>query len=228
VKRATWVGLIVAGTTAVLGLGALASAPAPARADDKPGMIKVDVDNQMIATVQFCIKSDTSMKKPRGSDRACSQHLKVSDTETLYVEGGPNDHVWLDFEVFGEHTHDNFKEITGSHQCTATGVTIGFKMNCPGVVVPGHSFSEKPLSAFAFDSGKADDPGMGLLNLLAWAVTASAVAGLIITGANLGLQLRRGEPGEFSEHWRSIVLIVVSCVVGATAGPIMEFLHPWN
>src|ERR1044071_2850226 len=182
----------------------------------------------MGATVQFCIKSDTSMKKPRGSDRACSKHLLARQTETLYVEGGPNDHVWLDFEVFGEHTHDNFKEITGSHQCTATGVTIGFKMNCPGVVVPGHSFSEKPLSAFAIDTNDANDPAMQVLNLLAWAVTAAAVAGLIIVGSNLGLQLRRGEPGEFSEHWRGIVLITVACAVGATAGPIMEFLHPWN
>ncbi|RSM62130.1 hypothetical protein DMB66_22700 [Actinoplanes sp. ATCC 53533] len=101
-------------------------------------------------------------------------------------------------------------------------------MNCPGVKVPGHSFSEKPLSAFAFDSGQPDDAGMKLLNLLAWAVSAAAVAGLIIVGANLGLQLRRGEPGEFSEHWRGIVLIGISCIVGLTAGPIMEFLHPWN
>jgi len=203
-------------------------ASAPAVADERPGMIKVDVDNQMGATVQFCIKSDTSMKKPRGSDRACSKHLLARDTETLYVEGGPNDHVWLDFEVFGEHTHDNFKEITGSHQCTATGVTIGFKMNCPGVVVPGHSFSAKPLKAFELNTGDPEDPGMRLLNLLAWSVTAAAVAGLIIVGANMSLQLRRGEPGEFSEHWRGLVLIGVSCVVGAAAGPIVEFLHPWT
>jgi hypothetical protein len=225
-KRTRLIGAVVAGALALIGLGALASAPA--QADDKPGMIKVDVDNQMGATVQFCIKSDTSMKKPRGSDRACSKHLLARQTETLYVEGGPTDHVWLDFEVFGEHTHDNFKEITGASQCTATGVTIGFKMNCPGVVVPGHSFSEKPLKAFTLKNDDPTDPGMQLLNLLAWSVSAAAVAGLIIVGANLGLQLRRGEPGEFSEHWRGIVLIGVSCVVGLSAGPIMTFLHPWN
>jgi hypothetical protein len=220
------IGFVIVGATAVVGLGFLASTPASA--DDHAGQIKVDVDNQMGADVEFCIKSDTSMKKPRGSDRACSGTLLTRKTKTLYVDGGPDDHVWLDFEVFGEHTHDNFKEITGSHQCTATGVTIGFKVDCPGTIVPAQSFSEKPLTPFAINAADPNDPGMRLLNLLAWSVSAAAVAGFIIVGMNMAVQLRRGDPGEFSEHWRGFLIVGLSSILGMTAGPIVDFLHPWT
>jgi hypothetical protein len=141
--------------------------------------------------------------------------------------------VLLDFEVKGglgtSTWNDN--DITGGHQCTSTGVTIGTKVDCH---IPksdaGQSFSLAPMPPYSMDhAGAASDPGgnpgMSLLNLLAWCVSAAAVAGFMITGMNMGLQLRRGEPGEFSEHWRGFIMVGTACILGASAGPIVQFLH---
>ena len=73
------------------------------------------------------------------------------------------------------------------------------------------------------------DPGADadfLLNLLAWCASAAGVAGVVIVGIQLALQLRRGEPGEGSSYFRGLVIVVFACLMATTAGPVVSFLGP--
>ncbi|MEU4569462.1 hypothetical protein [Micromonospora sp. NPDC023956] len=80
-----------------------------------------------------------------------------------------------------------------------------------------------------FDPPPAYNPAGGnasadaLLNLLAWCVTAAGVAGLIIVGTMMALQLNRGMPGEESDHFRGLVFVAFACVLGASAGPLVTY-----
>ncbi|MCW7944356.1 hypothetical protein AAW14_20350 [Streptomyces hygroscopicus] len=65
-----------------------------------------------------------------------------------------------------------------------------------------------------------------LLGILAWCASAAGVAGVIITGMLLALQLHRGEPGEGASHMRKLAIVLGGCVLAATAGPIIQFLGP--
>ncbi|MEU8419595.1 hypothetical protein AB0C15_01800 [Micromonospora sp. NPDC048835] len=62
-----------------------------------------------------------------------------------------------------------------------------------------------------------------LLNLLAWAVTATSVAGLMIVGILMMLQLNRGTPGEESAHFRSFTIVMFACLLGSGAGPLVTW-----
>lgn len=63
-----------------------------------------------------------------------------------------------------------------------------------------------------------------LLGYLAWSVTAAAVAGLMVVGIQMSLQLRRGEMGEGATYFRGAVFVLGACVLGVTAGPLVEFV----
>nr|CTQ90337.1 hypothetical protein [Kibdelosporangium sp. MJ126-NF4] len=71
-------------------------------------------------------------------------------------------------------------------------------------------------------------PGMYLLNVLAWCASAIGVGGVIIVGIQLALQMQRGVPGEGAGYARGLVIVLLSCVLASTAGPIVEFLGPFN
>ncbi|KXK58946.1 hypothetical protein AWW66_26995 [Micromonospora rosaria] len=58
-----------------------------------------------------------------------------------------------------------------------------------------------------------------LLNLLAWTGTAAGVAGVLITGAMMGISMKRGES---SEHLSRLGLVLCGCILVATAGPVVE------
>ncbi|MFJ6197327.1 hypothetical protein [Micromonospora sp. NPDC092111] len=77
----------------------------------------------------------------------------------------------------------------------------------------------RPLPAYNPTGGAADD----LLNLLAWCVSAAGVAGLLVVGMLLTIQLNRGTPGESSDHFRGLVFVALGCVLGASAGPLVTF-----
>lgn len=89
---------------------------------------------------------------------------------------------------------------------------------------------DKPLSPSDFPSPGSFDPsqhqGMWLLELLAWCVSAAAVAGVLIVGIQLALQLRRGEPGEGATYFRGLAFVMGACVIGVSAGPIVAFVMP--
>ncbi|MFG3253225.1 hypothetical protein [Streptomyces sp. NPDC048172] len=71
-----------------------------------------------------------------------------------------------------------------------------------------------------FDPTEANE----ILSIIAWCVTAAAVAGLIVIGINMALQVRNGEMGEGATHFRGVVIVATSCVLCATAGPLVEFV----
>ncbi|WP_051742155.1 hypothetical protein [Streptomyces xylophagus] len=63
-----------------------------------------------------------------------------------------------------------------------------------------------------------------IINTLSWCASACGVAGLIIVGMQMALQLRRGDPGEGGEHFRGVFFVVLACVIATTAGPLVTFL----
>ncbi|CAL9590224.1 hypothetical protein SUDANB145_05210 [Streptomyces sp. enrichment culture] len=69
------------------------------------------------------------------------------------------------------------------------------------------------------------NPEVGqLLGFLTWAVSAASVAGLMIVGIQMAMQLRRGEMGEGATYFRGAFFVIGACVLGTTAGPIVNFV----
>ncbi|UNS99460.1 hypothetical protein MMF93_25655 [Streptomyces tubbatahanensis] len=73
--------------------------------------------------------------------------------------------------------------------------------------------------------GEAPD-GLGdkvnqMLNLAAWAGTAAGVLGIVITGAMMGISLKRGES---SEHMSRLGMVLAGCCLIATAGPFASWI----
>jgi hypothetical protein len=81
-----------------------------------------------------------------------------------------------------------------------------------------HEFSSL---AAGFDPGADGDQ---ILGILAWGASACGVAGLIIIGIQMALQLRRGDPGEGGEHFRGVFFVALGCVLATTAGPLVTAL----
>lgn len=63
-----------------------------------------------------------------------------------------------------------------------------------------------------------------LIGLLAYGVSAASVFGLIAIGINMAVQLNRGEPGEGSSHFRAMFFVMLACLIGTTAGPLVSAL----
>ncbi|MFF2216788.1 hypothetical protein [Streptomyces antibioticus] len=79
------------------------------------------------------------------------------------------------------------------------------------------------MTVASFDPGADAD---FLLGLLAWCGTAAGVAGVIIVGTLMALQLRHGVPGEQAEHLRGLFFVLLASVIVSTAGPVVAFLGP--
>lgn len=86
-----------------------------------------------------------------------------------------------------------------------------------------HPLFHSHLAADTFDPGVGGG-AMTILRLLAWCASAAGVAGLIIIGIQMSLQLRRGDPGEGGEHFRGVFFIVLSSLLATCAGPLVAFL----
>ena len=94
----------------------------------------------------------------------------------------------------------------------------------PYAVLPPRRETLPPLAPLPQFNPLGSDGGLEpLINLLAWGVTAASVAGLMIVGIGMALQLNRGTPGEESEHFRGFTIVMFSCVVGAGAGPLVTW-----
>ncbi|MFJ5035656.1 hypothetical protein ACIQB5_48440 [Streptomyces sp. NPDC088560] len=81
------------------------------------------------------------------------------------------------------------------------------------------------LAVEPFDPGS---DGTFLLNTLMWCVTAAGIAGIIIIGTLMALQLHRGEIGEKAQLMRGLFFVLLACVVATSAGPIISFLGPFT
>ncbi|MCN9241337.1 hypothetical protein NGF19_11140 [Streptomyces sp. RY43-2] len=65
-------------------------------------------------------------------------------------------------------------------------------------------------------TGKLDD----VLGYIAWLVTAAGVAGVLIVGSRMAIALKTGDA---EEHLREYLIVMGACVIGACAGPIVQF-----
>ncbi|MEU3255669.1 hypothetical protein [Streptomyces sp. NPDC006997] len=63
-----------------------------------------------------------------------------------------------------------------------------------------------------------------LLGYLTWIVSAASVGGLLVVGIQMAMQLRRGEMGEGATYFRGGFIVISACVLGTTAGPIVNFV----
>jgi hypothetical protein len=64
-----------------------------------------------------------------------------------------------------------------------------------------------------------------LLGFVAWCASAAGVVGLLIIGMSMAVQLRRGEPGEGGTFFRQTFIVIVACLIAATAGPLVSFVN---
>ncbi|MBQ0862770.1 hypothetical protein ACH4RA_21245 [Streptomyces smyrnaeus] len=60
-----------------------------------------------------------------------------------------------------------------------------------------------------------------MLGLAAWAGTAAGVLGIVITGAMMGISLKRGES---SEHMSRLGMVLGGCCLVASAGPFANWI----
>ncbi|CAM5662952.1 MULTISPECIES: hypothetical protein [Streptomyces] len=86
-----------------------------------------------------------------------------------------------------------------------------------------HLLFHSHLAADDFDP-TAGGGAMTILRLLAWCASAAGVAGLIIVGIQMSIQLRRGDPGEGGEHFRGVFFVVIASLLATCAGPLVAFL----
>ncbi|MFM9582743.1 hypothetical protein [Streptomyces caniscabiei] len=85
------------------------------------------------------------------------------------------------------------------------------------------------LATLAYEPPAATTEGLDqVLGYIAWLVTAAGVAGLLIVGTRMAIALKTGDA---EEHLREYLIVLGACVIGACAGPIVEFLELvgfWN
>jgi hypothetical protein len=188
---------------------------------------QVGVENKGGMNVRLCLKSTSTLRDgASGGDQRDCVHLQTSETGKLSVPYRDSDKILMDVEIFmpWSENHNDY-DMTGRTNCVMYGVTAGWEFDCGKSSAADVTVAKPSIAAYQPAMGSNEDPLKYLLNILAWAVTAASVAGLIITGINMALQLRRGEPGEFSEHWRGLVYVGSACMLGLTAGPIVQFLQ---
>ncbi|SJZ61474.1 hypothetical protein SAMN02745673_00927 [Marinactinospora thermotolerans DSM 45154] len=83
-----------------------------------------------------------------------------------------------------------------------------------------------PMSAVIPDPGSGEAPPVGagfttILGWVKWLALAVCVAGLMIAGATMAIQSRRGEGGE---HMGRIVMVLTGVIVIAAATSLIGFL----
>ncbi|MEV6350737.1 hypothetical protein [Actinoplanes sp. NPDC051851] len=214
--------------------------PSAALADTKPapnspGTYTVDFDSE---SAQYwyiiCLKSTTTMKKypAGGGDRNCTPKYDGiaadrNKTFLLAVDYTEGDSVYVDFEMFiigSDSRTVNDIDVTDAHNCDFNGLVSNGKFWCDWPKGGAETYSPPAIEAFKVNTGDPEDPVMKLLNLLAWCVSAASVAGLLIVGAQMAMQLRRGVTGEkANEYVRPLTIIAAACLISATAGPLVQW-----
>ncbi|PRY30601.1 hypothetical protein [Pseudosporangium ferrugineum] len=88
------------------------------------GVYTINVENRMTADVEFCLKSSST-----GNHRQCSGRMHAGQGRTLATAFNPGDRLLLDFEIFGEGTH-NDNVITGATSCWVSGIMSAWSAAC--------------------------------------------------------------------------------------------------
>lgn len=176
--------------------------------------------------VSVCLHSDTTIRNNDNSH--CTGSKLVGATWNVNVPYTAGDRVLVDFKVQAGPTKNDV-DVSGAKSCTLSGTVQAAKLQCdvpigdkPQSVGPPSIEPFDPLGAAGANGKPAE---LNILNVLAWCVTAAGVAGLLIVGLQLAMQLRRGIPGFQSELWREILTVAVACFLAITAGPLVAFLN---
>ncbi len=221
-RRLAWAASVL---VALFGLVVLA--PGAAAAEDS---YNVDIDGSKAAFLfQICLKTTTTVRewKSKDGDRVCSGKKGSPNGKfSLSAKYTDGDTVWVDINMFtdltgGSRDVDNV-EITGSHSCKLWGALYAGKFKCD-LVSRNIEFTPPEIPEYKPTLG-AGQPVTGLLNLMAWCVSAAAVAGLIIIGMTMASRIRSGVFAERSEYLRQFITVLIACLIAATAGPIIEWL----
>ncbi|MFI6078684.1 hypothetical protein ACIA5C_44925 [Actinoplanes sp. NPDC051343] len=181
----------------------------------------------------ICLRSDTTIRT-HDSQSYCSGWKGAGANWTLSVPFTDGDTIYVDAKVRAGPSKQDIV-VTAANWCALSGTVQSVKFNCD-VPLGGASAQAMPppsVEPFNPDSvlgpdaqGKSGTPvERNLLGLLAWCVSAAGVAGLIIIGMQLGLQLRSGVPGAGSMIWQEFIIVIVACILAVTAGPIVGFLN---
>ncbi|WP_406079036.1 hypothetical protein [Micromonospora sp. NBC_00858] len=212
-----------------------AAAPAPSPG----GQLTVRFENKgAFVVAELCLRNSLSVpwtgdKTPNerrdagGAIHCRSRDLLVNQEVNLTVDLESDGSAYVDFKIGLGPTKEAY-DVSGRKWCKFSGTVQGGKMECEDVE---RAASAPPVPSIApFDPGSAADENgqradLTLLNLLAWCVTAAGVAGLLVVGTNMALQLHRGVMGFGSSFARRVFLIVMSCFLAMAAGPIVQFLN---
>ncbi|GIJ25000.1 hypothetical protein Vqi01_01620 [Micromonospora qiuiae] len=217
---------VVVAALGLVGLGLLA--PSGAQAAD--GVYTVEIDGGgAIYNYTLCLKTTTTMARPAANngDRECTgKRNSTNGSYTMTAPYKPGDSVKMDVEMHtglaGESvTKDNI-DITGATKCTISGLVHAGKFKCDIPVNSVH-FSPPALQEYTINSNP-EKAVSKLLDFLAWLVSAAGVTGLLITGAIMASQLRRGALEERTEYTKNIAMVAAACLIASTAGPIIAWL----
>ncbi|MFV2099671.1 hypothetical protein [Micromonospora sp. LOL_024] len=211
----------------LVGLGVVA----PSSATAAEGSYTVTIDGGGTAyDYTLCLKTTTTMARPRGngSDRICTGRqnylaVTVFDLSAPYNEG---DTVKMDIEMHtgltGESVTKDDIEITGATNCKLSGTVHAGKFKCD-TPINSVQFSPPAIEPYTINTN-GDRAIPKLINFMAWLVTAAAVTGLLISGATLASQLRRGALEERTEYMKHIAFVVAACLLATAAGPLIAWL----
>ncbi|WP_232521191.1 hypothetical protein [Micromonospora phaseoli] len=177
----------------------------------------------------LCLKTTTTMARPRGngSDRICSgKKGSPNGSFNLSAPYKSGDTVKIDIEMHtgltGESVTKDNVDITGATSCTISGAVHAGKFECDSPI-NSLKFSPPAIEEYTINSNKKKAVSK-LLDFMAWLVSAAAVAGVLITGATLASQLRRGALEERTEYMKHIALVLAACLIATTAGPLIAWL----
>ncbi|WP_432839001.1 hypothetical protein [Dactylosporangium sp. CA-092794] len=225
-EKLRWIGAVA---LVLIAVGAGVFVPAPAYAEPIPdeNHYVMNFEQDAAEVINFCVKAASS------DHYDCSNDLDVRQTSSFTIPYKQGDQILLDIYIKWGPTHKDY-DITGGTgcsadyeprctQCTAWGTVQATTVDChlPKVQLPPPPMPS--VAPYADNSGGL----LNLLNLLAWCVSACAVLGIIVVGTTMAIQLRRGDPGEMSEHWRGFATVIGGCVLGLSAGPLVQFLVPF-
>ncbi|TCB96793.1 hypothetical protein E0H26_14335 [Micromonospora zingiberis] len=218
--------VVVGVVLGLLSLGMLA--PSGATAAEDTYTVKIH-GGGAVYNYTLCLKTTTTMARnaANNGDRECTGKRNSTDgSYDMSAAYKPGDSVKMDVEMHtglvGESvTKDNI-EITGATSCTISGLVHAGKFECDVPVNSVH-FSPPAIEAYTINTNQHGSIRK-LLDFMAWLVSAAAVTGLLITGATLASQLRRGALEERTEYTKHLSFVLAACLLATTAGPIVSWL----
>ncbi|GLY02421.1 hypothetical protein [Actinoplanes sp. NBRC 101535] len=190
------------------------------------GIWKVHLENHGAYTIKTCVGSDTTAAQG-SKDGPCHGGMLAGQQHHFSVPYTPGDHLVMYLHVL----HGPIKrdvDVTGAQECSLSGTVQAAKLVCDSFkAVTADPVPPPTIPTYDPSQAKGSNglpSQLNLLNLLAWCISAAGVAGLIVIGMQLALQVRRGVPGSMAEIRQEILIVAISCFLAMSAGPIVAFL----